>query len=178
MEGSTSGESVSSTQAPARGERVNISQRNCLRHDLEMKINQCPQRTRGSRQKAVDNLSKKFLRNFDPEHSEREKRKLYRRLYHSHRKHLYDEKGTFIQTSSDLCDCLSLECPGCHFPCPKCSSPKCSHECRYFDKSFHIEWKPGFFCREIIHFRVGRLPSGIIANGPMILFIAKELILW
>ncbi|XP_012215833.1 ARL14 effector protein-like [Linepithema humile] len=86
--------------------------------------------TRGSRQKAVDTLSKKFLRNFDPEHSEREKRKLYRRLYHSHRKHLYDEKGIFIQSSDDLCDCLSSECPGCHFPCPKCSSQKCGHECR------------------------------------------------
>ncbi|XP_076481671.1 uncharacterized protein LOC117161132 isoform X2 [Bombus vancouverensis nearcticus] len=49
-------------------------------------------RTRGSRQKAVDSVTKKFLRNFDPEHSEREKR--------------------------------------CHLPCVKCSSPKCSHECR------------------------------------------------
>ncbi|XP_029168998.1 ARL14 effector protein isoform X2 [Nylanderia fulva] len=87
-------------------------------------------RTRGSRQKAVDNLSKKFLRNFDPEHSEREKRKLHRRLYHSHRKQLYDEKGVFVRTSDDVCDCLKSECPGCHFPCSKCSSPKCGHECR------------------------------------------------
>ncbi|EZA49554.1 hypothetical protein DMN91_005614 [Ooceraea biroi] len=86
--------------------------------------------TRGSRQRGVDNLTKKFLRNFDPEHSEREKRKLYRRLYQSHRKYLYDEKGIFIQTSDDLCDCLDLDCQGCHFPCPKCSSPKCAHECR------------------------------------------------
>ncbi|KAG5322676.1 AL14E protein, partial [Pseudoatta argentina] len=86
--------------------------------------------TRGSRQRAVDNLSKKFLRNFDPEHSEREKRKLYRRLYQSYRKHLYNDEGIFIRTSDDLCDCLSLNCPGCHFPCSKCSSPKCAHDCR------------------------------------------------
>ncbi|KAM0735390.1 ARL14 effector protein [Formica fusca] len=108
MESSTSGENSSSNQAPALGGR----------------------KSRGSRQKDVDNSSKKFLRNFDPERSEREKRKLYRRLYHSHRRHLYDDKGIFIQTSDDLCDCLSLHCPGCHFPCLKCSSLKCGHECR------------------------------------------------
>ncbi|KYN13582.1 Uncharacterized protein C11orf46 like protein [Trachymyrmex cornetzi] len=91
----------------------------------------CSQKsTRGSRQRAVDNLSKKFLRNFDPEHSEREKRKLYRRLYQSYRKHLYNDEGIFIRTSDDLCDCLSLNCPGCHSPCSKCSSPKCAHDCR------------------------------------------------
>lgn len=93
--------------------------------------NLCPQKARGSRQKAVDTLSKKFLRNFDPEHSEREKRKLYRRLYQGHRRHLYDDKGIYMQTAHDLCDCLNLECVGCHYPCPKCSSPKCGHECRY-----------------------------------------------
>ncbi|KAL6259835.1 hypothetical protein P5V15_009746 [Pogonomyrmex californicus] len=109
MENSRNNENASTNQASARGERKS---------------------TRGSRQKAVDNLSKKFLRNFDPEHSEREKRKLYRRLYQSHRKHVYDEKGIYIRTSDDLCDCLSLDCPGCHFPCPKCSSPKCGHDCR------------------------------------------------
>ncbi|CAL7942424.1 unnamed protein product [Xylocopa violacea] len=87
--------------------------------------------TRGPRQRGVDNLTKKFLRNFDPEHSEREKRKLHRRLYQGHKRHvLYDEQGIYIQTGDDLCDCLNLNCAGCHFPCPKCSSPKCGHECR------------------------------------------------
>ncbi|XP_068985967.1 ARL14 effector protein [Bombus flavifrons] len=88
-------------------------------------------RTRGSRQKAVDSVTKKFLRNFDPEHSEREKRKLHRRLYQGSKRHaLYNENGIYIQTGDDLCDCLNLNCAGCHLPCVKCSSPKCSHECR------------------------------------------------
>ncbi|XP_017883448.1 ARL14 effector protein [Ceratina calcarata] len=88
-------------------------------------------RSRGSRQKAVDSITKKFLRNFDPEHSEREKRKLHRRLYQGCKKHaLYDENGIYVQTGDDLCDCLNLDCAGCHFPCPRCSSTKCGHDCR------------------------------------------------
>ncbi|XP_076652340.1 ARL14 effector protein [Halictus rubicundus] len=87
--------------------------------------------TRGSRQRAVDSVTKKFLRNFDPEHSEREKRKLHRRLYQGHKRHaLYDDNGIYIQTGDDLCDCLNLNCTGCHFPCGKCSSTKCGHDCR------------------------------------------------
>ncbi|XP_076684641.1 ARL14 effector protein [Andrena cerasifolii] len=87
--------------------------------------------TRGPRQRGVDSVTKKFLRNFDPEHSEREKRKLHRRLYQGHKRHaLYNENGVYMQTGDDLCDCLNLNCAGCHFPCPKCSSPKCGHECR------------------------------------------------
>ena len=87
--------------------------------------------TRGPRQRGVDSVTKKFLRNFDPEHSEREKRKLHRRLYQGHKRHaLYNENGVYMQTGDDLCDCLNLNCAGCHFPCPKCSSRKCGHECR------------------------------------------------
>ncbi|XP_033327492.1 ARL14 effector protein [Megalopta genalis] len=87
--------------------------------------------TRGSRQRAVDSVTKKFLRNFDPEHSEREKRKLHRRLYQGHKRHaLYDDNGIYIQTGDDLCDCMNLNCAGCHFPCSKCSSTKCGHDCR------------------------------------------------
>lgn len=79
----------------------------------------------------MDNVTKKFLRNFDPERSEREKRKLHRRLYQGNKRHtLYNEEGIWIITGDNLCDCLSLECAGCHFPCPKCRSRKCGHECR------------------------------------------------
>lgn len=87
--------------------------------------------TRGTRRKGVDSVTKKFLRNFDPEHSEREKRKLHRRLYQGHKRtSLYDEIGVHIETGIDMCDCLTSTCTGCHFPCPKCSSQKCGHECR------------------------------------------------
>lgn len=101
------------------------------RRDLETPPRAERRNTRGSRQRGVDSVTKKFLRNFDPEHSEREKRKLHRRLYQGHKRHaLYNENGVYMQTGDDLCDCLNLNCAGCHFPCPKCSSPKCGHECR------------------------------------------------
>ncbi|KAG7310565.1 hypothetical protein JYU34_003356 [Plutella xylostella] len=74
----------------------------------------------------------KFLENFDPETSARERRKLNRRNYSLGRKtkSLYDDCGRIGATGKDLCDCLDETCPGCHFPCPKCSSGKCGHECR------------------------------------------------
>ncbi|XP_043679734.1 ARL14 effector protein isoform X1 [Vespula pensylvanica] len=97
---------------------------------------------RGSRQRAVDNITKKFLRNFDPERSEREKRKLHRRLYQGSKRHtLYNDEGIWVITGDNLCDCLSLECAGCHFPCPKCSSSKCGHECRKKHRFFRINRK-------------------------------------
>ncbi|CAH0727399.1 unnamed protein product, partial [Brenthis ino] len=73
-----------------------------------------------------------FLENFDPETSARERRKLNRRSYFMNRtcKKLYNEKGLLAATGQDLCDCLDETCPGCHFPCAKCSSNKCGHECR------------------------------------------------
>lgn len=72
----------------------------------------------------------KFMQNFDPERSNRERRKLRRKIYTEKRQHLYDERGILVQHGQDLCDCLDVQCPGCHFPCSKCSSPKCGHECR------------------------------------------------
>ena len=88
--------------------------------------------TRGTRQKADDTSgTTKFLRNFDPERSEREKRKLHRRIYQGCKRHtMYNERGVHIRTGIDFCDCLNLSCAGCHFPCSKCGSTKCGHDCR------------------------------------------------
>ena len=43
---------------------------------------------------------------------------------------LYDSQGVLLHNQLDLCDCLRATCPGCHFRCPTCQSPKCGHECR------------------------------------------------
>lgn len=43
---------------------------------------------------------------------------------------LYDENGIHINSHRDLCDCLTPECPGCHFPCKGCGSKKCGKKCR------------------------------------------------
>ncbi len=43
---------------------------------------------------------------------------------------MYDYTGRLIVDGRDLCDCLEPNCPGCHFPCVKCDSEKCGHECR------------------------------------------------
>lgn len=74
------------------------------------------------------------LSGFDPEKSAREKRKVNRKSYAEtliHRNSsMYDERGRFRATGIDLCDCLQDACPGCHFPCPSCKSPKCGSFCR------------------------------------------------
>ncbi|XP_026487871.1 ARL14 effector protein [Vanessa tameamea] len=74
----------------------------------------------------------RFLENFDPETSARERRKLNRKSYFMNRntKKIYNERGQLAATGKDLCDCLDEVCPGCHFPCSKCTSNKCGHECR------------------------------------------------
>lgn len=68
-----------------------------------------------------------------PESSNRETRKLTRKTYNQgSRKHIryYDSAGLLRSSNLDVCDCLIKSCPGCHFPCPKCGSHKCGHECR------------------------------------------------
>lgn len=75
----------------------------------------------------------KFLNNFDPEKSSRERRKLTRQSYTTTKRtggSLFDEKGRYRHNLADVCDCLDNFCPGCHFPCPNCASCKCATTCR------------------------------------------------
>lgn len=75
----------------------------------------------------------KFMEDFDPETSTREMKKMNRRINkekQAKKNTLYDGEGVLITGGQDLCDCLDMACPGCHFPCPKCGSEKCGAECR------------------------------------------------
>ncbi|XP_051876429.1 ARL14 effector protein-like isoform X2 [Pristis pectinata] len=42
----------------------------------------------------------------------------------------YDGNGRLLLNGIDLCDCLDESCPGCFYPCSKCSSWKCGSTCR------------------------------------------------
>ncbi|GLG97364.1 Uncharacterized protein GBIM_04137 [Gryllus bimaculatus] len=78
----------------------------------------------------------KFLKGFNPDQSRRETKKFkklderYKKARNYHKKRLYDDHGLVLETGEDLCDCLIKDCPGCHFPCPRCRSNKCGHVCR------------------------------------------------
>lgn len=71
----------------------------------------------------------KFMDNFDPENSSRamKKRQIEQQLF---AERVYDSLGRYRDTGVDACDCLEDRCEGCHFPCPKCGSPKCGTKCR------------------------------------------------
>ena len=51
-------------------------------------------------------------------------------VFSARKNQLYDDTGRLLANNKDLCDCLDVECPGCHFPCPRCRSEKCGGECR------------------------------------------------
>lgn len=83
--------------------------------------------------KILSNLvdpSSKFLADFDPERSVRERRKMTRKTIGTQPTAtakpgtLYDENGVHRYSRLDACDCLDLYCPGCHFACPGCGSNK------------------------------------------------------
>jgi len=83
--------------------------------------------------KSKEDNNSTFMADFNPTQSRREKQKATRKPYsasNTKKSNIYDEKGLLIQDHKDLCDCLEDTCPGCHFPCPKCRSNKCGHECR------------------------------------------------
>nr|CAH7769517.1 unnamed protein product [Callosobruchus chinensis] len=89
--------------------------------------------------KALRATSEHFMANFNPETSVREKRKLNRKFNNTSSVRrpagaVYDENGVHISSGMDICDCLNEDCVGCFFECSKCSSQKCSVECRVHRK--------------------------------------------
>lgn len=104
------------------------------RNSIDYGLRNLPAKEQTSLRKLIDH---KFLSDFDPEKSSRERRKLSRKIYvppsnssNSRSHFVYDEKGRYRYTKSDVCDCLNESCVGCHFPCPSCRSPKCGSTCR------------------------------------------------
>ncbi|XP_071448283.1 uncharacterized protein [Hetaerina americana] len=106
------------------------------------------ERIANAMKKLTQNSNMKFMENFDPETSNREKRKLSRKFNAGGKKQTtdYDDKGCLTACGKDICDCMEPECPGCHFPCYRCQSPKCGHECRvnrkYVYECIDIEGTP------------------------------------
>lgn len=77
----------------------------------------------------------RFLENFNPENSKREKNKRYnftkpKPAAKKGSNSMYDEYGKIRLTGEDVCDCFDSSCPGCHFECPTCRSQKCGLRCR------------------------------------------------
>ncbi|KAJ6644061.1 ARL14 effector protein [Pseudolycoriella hygida] len=91
--------------------------------------------TRRSNRKRLTTDYSKFVTGSNRKTSSRERRKSTRKTQGinqtvpSKSNTLFDEHGRYRSTNADLCDCLE-DCPGCHYPCPQCSSPKCGPVCR------------------------------------------------
>jgi len=113
------------SQNPSGGQRL---MRVCSSGDVQRNL----QAERNARNLTFRNPGPSTIDLFDPERSGREMRKVTRRIYTEklRRNQQYDDQGLLLQERTDLCDCLDRDCPGCHFPCPKCGSEKCGGECR------------------------------------------------
>lgn len=87
---------------------------------------------------AKEDASSNFMADFDPMKSRRERNREKESYSQNPRDtkesrknfRVFNEKGVHIQSGIDSCDCLREGCQGCHFPCSKCKSTKCGHECR------------------------------------------------
>lgn len=76
-----------------------------------------------------------FLDDFDPEKSNRERRKMSRKLTTQART-IYNEYGHIRKNNVDVCDCMDESCPGCWYECENCNSTKCGLQCRVNRKFF------------------------------------------
>ncbi|KAF4524463.1 hypothetical protein B566_EDAN011886 [Ephemera danica] len=65
---------------------------------------------------------------------------------HKRKQVLYDANGINLETGKDACDCLVPNCAGCHFPCPRCRSLKCGHECRQHRRA---QYEPGIISEKM-----------------------------
>ncbi|XP_071535634.1 uncharacterized protein [Panulirus ornatus] len=87
----------------------------------------------------------KFMENFNPKTSERVRRKKKKVQYFSStgrtknqaQPYFHGADGSIVGSGKNLCDCLQSDCPGCHYPCPKCGSGKCGTECRINRKWYY-----------------------------------------
>ncbi|XP_018783141.1 PREDICTED: ARL14 effector protein [Bactrocera latifrons] len=102
---------------------------------LRMSLRERPRKQQSDRRLRERSEDLKFLEDFDPEKSNREKRKLKRKLTNS-RSTVYDEYGHMRHNGMDICDCLDEKCPGCWFECKNCGSTRCGVQCRVNRKQF------------------------------------------
>uniref|UniRef100_A0A1A9V237 ARF7EP_C domain-containing protein n=1 Tax=Glossina austeni TaxID=7395 RepID=A0A1A9V237_GLOAU len=106
-------------------------------NSLRMSLRERPRKLHAERKlrERCDEL--KFLDDFDPEKSNREKRKLKRKGSQQSSRSLYDEYGRIRHNGLDVCDCMNEDCPGCWFECENCGSTKCGLQCRVNRKFFY-----------------------------------------